>query len=320
MYTCLANEPATLALYTSGSAYAKVSVDTYSPGHAAPCGRSRRPTAARAPKRSMHPARWQSRAHSAGAQDEPPATSSGGGKSSSVKVGAAVRESKRTDGRPPPPACPTEDFGRLHVDAQPQRARPTSGPAASSAASRRVTDMVGVADAVVPRVPIDYTALLCRMPDSDAKVPEQPGRLRFLDRIRADRAAPGSVASETGASRAENAASARAEQSPQENDEHGDADAELIPPDNFAMVNAWVYRSSFPKKKHFPFIKTLGLRSVLYVYGLTAAHLFLKTILSKIFSSLMRTASGFSSTASPATKSRLSRSPRRPLPRRWRRF
>lgn len=40
-------------------------------------------------------------------------------------------------------------------------------------------------------------------------------------------------------------------------------DAPLIPPDNFAMVNSWVYRSSFPKKRHFPFLKTLGLRSVL---------------------------------------------------------
>ncbi|EPQ31640.1 uncharacterized protein PFL1_00973 [Pseudozyma flocculosa PF-1] len=40
-------------------------------------------------------------------------------------------------------------------------------------------------------------------------------------------------------------------------------DEELVPPDNFAMVNTWVYRSSFPKKKHFPFLKTLGLRSVL---------------------------------------------------------
>ena len=37
----------------------------------------------------------------------------------------------------------------------------------------------------------------------------------------------------------------------------------LIPPDNFAMVNSFVYRSSFPKKKHFPFLRTLGLRSVL---------------------------------------------------------
>lgn len=37
----------------------------------------------------------------------------------------------------------------------------------------------------------------------------------------------------------------------------------LQPPDNFAMVNSWLYRSSFPKKKHFEFLKTLGLRSVL---------------------------------------------------------
>ncbi|CAO1614424.1 unnamed protein product [Sympodiomycopsis kandeliae] len=37
----------------------------------------------------------------------------------------------------------------------------------------------------------------------------------------------------------------------------------LQPPDNFAMVNSWIYRSSFPKKKHFPFLKTLGLKSVL---------------------------------------------------------
>lgn len=37
----------------------------------------------------------------------------------------------------------------------------------------------------------------------------------------------------------------------------------LQPPDNFAMVNSWLYRSSFPKKKHFPFLKTLGLKSVL---------------------------------------------------------
>ncbi|KDN44519.1 hypothetical protein K437DRAFT_257039 [Tilletiaria anomala UBC 951] len=40
-------------------------------------------------------------------------------------------------------------------------------------------------------------------------------------------------------------------------------DEPLIPPDNFAMVNSFVYRSSFPKKKHFPFLRTLGLRSIL---------------------------------------------------------
>lgn len=37
----------------------------------------------------------------------------------------------------------------------------------------------------------------------------------------------------------------------------------LQPPDNFAMVNSWLYRSSFPKKKHFPFLRTIGLKSVL---------------------------------------------------------
>ncbi|CAO1629041.1 unnamed protein product [Parajaminaea phylloscopi] len=37
----------------------------------------------------------------------------------------------------------------------------------------------------------------------------------------------------------------------------------LRPPDNFAMVNSWLYRSSFPKKKHFPFLRKLGLKSVL---------------------------------------------------------
>lgn len=39
--------------------------------------------------------------------------------------------------------------------------------------------------------------------------------------------------------------------------------APLVPPENFAMVNSWVYRSSFPKKRHFPFLKTLKLKSVL---------------------------------------------------------
>ncbi|CAJ0836020.1 7957_t:CDS:2 [Entrophospora sp. SA101] len=34
---------------------------------------------------------------------------------------------------------------------------------------------------------------------------------------------------------------------------------ELIPPENFNMVSTWVYRSSFPKKKNFAFLKKLGL-------------------------------------------------------------
>ncbi|CAG8557238.1 16061_t:CDS:1 [Acaulospora colombiana] len=39
---------------------------------------------------------------------------------------------------------------------------------------------------------------------------------------------------------------------------------ELVPPDNFTMISTWVYRSSFPKKKNFAFLKKLGLRSILY--------------------------------------------------------
>ncbi|KAH8552124.1 tyrosine-specific protein phosphatase family protein [Umbelopsis sp. PMI_123] len=37
----------------------------------------------------------------------------------------------------------------------------------------------------------------------------------------------------------------------------------LIPPENFNMVSDYIYRSSFPKKKHFAFLKKLGLKSVL---------------------------------------------------------
>jgi tyrosine-protein phosphatase SIW14 len=37
----------------------------------------------------------------------------------------------------------------------------------------------------------------------------------------------------------------------------------LSPPENFALIAKGVYRSSFPKKKNFPFLKSLGLKSVL---------------------------------------------------------
>lgn len=37
----------------------------------------------------------------------------------------------------------------------------------------------------------------------------------------------------------------------------------LIPPENFTMVCQHVYRSSFPKKKHFKFLEKLKLKSVL---------------------------------------------------------
>lgn len=37
----------------------------------------------------------------------------------------------------------------------------------------------------------------------------------------------------------------------------------LIPPENFNMVCKHIYRSSFPKKKHFQFLEKLKLKSVL---------------------------------------------------------
>ncbi|KAM0751613.1 protein-tyrosine phosphatase [Meredithblackwellia eburnea MCA 4105] len=37
----------------------------------------------------------------------------------------------------------------------------------------------------------------------------------------------------------------------------------LLPPQNFAMVSSFVYRSSFPARKNFPFLRSLGLKSVL---------------------------------------------------------
>jgi len=39
----------------------------------------------------------------------------------------------------------------------------------------------------------------------------------------------------------------------------------LHPPENFAMVAPGVYRSGFPKKKHFPFLHKLGLKSILFL-------------------------------------------------------
>ncbi|GAA5892325.1 hypothetical protein JCM8208_001511 [Rhodotorula glutinis] len=41
-----------------------------------------------------------------------------------------------------------------------------------------------------------------------------------------------------------------------------DADT-LRPPENFAMVSPKLYRSSFPRDKHFPFLRSLGLKSVM---------------------------------------------------------
>lgn len=40
-------------------------------------------------------------------------------------------------------------------------------------------------------------------------------------------------------------------------------DEPVQPPENFSMVSSWVYRSSFPSRRHFRFLSGLGLRSVL---------------------------------------------------------
>jgi hypothetical protein len=38
---------------------------------------------------------------------------------------------------------------------------------------------------------------------------------------------------------------------------------DLIPPANFTLVSRGVFRSAFPKKKNFAFLRRLGLKSVL---------------------------------------------------------
>jgi tyrosine-protein phosphatase SIW14 len=39
----------------------------------------------------------------------------------------------------------------------------------------------------------------------------------------------------------------------------------MIPPLNFSMVIPGVYRSGYPSKKNFPFLKKIGLKSILYL-------------------------------------------------------
>jgi tyrosine-protein phosphatase SIW14 len=46
-------------------------------------------------------------------------------------------------------------------------------------------------------------------------------------------------------------------------DDNQDEYEELNPPENFALVCSGVYRSAFPLKKNFPFLKKLRLKSVL---------------------------------------------------------
>jgi len=39
----------------------------------------------------------------------------------------------------------------------------------------------------------------------------------------------------------------------------------LVPPLNFAMVTKGIYRSGFPNKKNFAFLKKLKLKSIMYL-------------------------------------------------------
>lgn len=44
---------------------------------------------------------------------------------------------------------------------------------------------------------------------------------------------------------------------------HLDSEEQLIPPENLAMVEKGLYRSGFPKKKNFLYLKTLKLKTIL---------------------------------------------------------
>ncbi|EPS71810.1 hypothetical protein M569_02950 [Genlisea aurea] len=44
-----------------------------------------------------------------------------------------------------------------------------------------------------------------------------------------------------------------------------DDDRLFVPPLNFSMVDSGIYRSGFPQPQNFPFLKTLGLQSIIYL-------------------------------------------------------
>lgn len=47
----------------------------------------------------------------------------------------------------------------------------------------------------------------------------------------------------------------------------------LVPPLNFAMVAPGVYRSGYPNKRNFPFLKKLRLKSIMYSLSLVLCNL-----------------------------------------------
>jgi tyrosine-protein phosphatase SIW14 len=47
--------------------------------------------------------------------------------------------------------------------------------------------------------------------------------------------------------------------------EEEEADQMLFPPLKYSLVMPGIYRSGYPNRKNFPFLKRLGLKSVLYL-------------------------------------------------------
>lgn len=45
-----------------------------------------------------------------------------------------------------------------------------------------------------------------------------------------------------------------------------EGEEEFIPPENLAMVCKGVYRSALPKKKNFPYLTRMGLKSILTLF------------------------------------------------------
>ena len=48
--------------------------------------------------------------------------------------------------------------------------------------------------------------------------------------------------------------------------EEEESDVVLVPPSNFSMVEDGIFRSGFPQSDNFPFLDTLNLRSIMYVF------------------------------------------------------
>nr|XP_027086882.1 probable tyrosine-protein phosphatase DSP4 isoform X1 [Coffea arabica] len=69
-----------------------------------------------------------------------------------------------------------------------------------------------------------------------------------------------------GATKLQSFTAAEADNSPQEKNSFDSPGEELLaPPLNFSMVDYGVFRSGFPEPANFSFLRTLGLRSIIYL-------------------------------------------------------